>query len=733
MNIFKNRPLASVCAFFLLTFYTSYYIGSSIKPIICAVGLLLGLLLIIKNRYTAAVLITVSLSLLFGYFYFNVYIASSQKLVGKNIDATYEVVDISYQNDGIVYFDAKDTERFSPTVHLTLKNPNDKIGKGDIISASVLFSDIISKDDFNSERYYRSKGIFVEGVVSDYTVKGHNDHPVKDLISRCRYYCVEQFEEYTNDDASALLSALTLGDKSNIDGSIIRDFSRTGISHMLAISGMHLSVIMGMFMAFTSLFSVDRRISTILIMLICIFFILLSGASLSVLRAGSMFLIMLAGRLFRKMKDSLTSLFFGVSVIVLISPSSVFDAGLILSFTSTLGILIVLPSYLLKVARIENITLPKKLFYGMVTAVLTTLSAMAFSFIPLIYYFDNISLVSVLANLLISPIMSVVLCFTAILLCVSWFDMFAWMIGEMINGYVWIIYKITAVISSVPNASVSLKHPFTVYTYFAVIVGIVILILFRKKNAYLMPYLCWFATFVICLNLYNFSYSDSSDVLFYSESGSDAVLLRNKSGCVYLDLGIGSLAAERRAFNMLKNELYSFELDYWIIADYESVSWRGLSEALNEYYVRNIVIPVPHDGLDKVVADEIKQYAEKENVKIIWFEYGKSFVCNGNIFSLYAPLTFEKSSSVILCADIMCNDEKISYYGKGYFEYALINEGSDYIYIGEYGSKRKQKAAPELICDHAIIGQNNITASSNIKGKTTLLTDDDNFLKFRIG
>lgn len=733
MNIFENRPLATVSAVFLGSFFVSYYLPLFLKIIICAVVFALGLLFIKKKRFVTIACVTVIFSLLFSCVYFDLYIASSQKLIGQTVDMTFEVTDISYQNEGIVYFDAKETECIKPELHFVLENPYDEIKTGDIISATAVFSEIESDEEFDSKQYYRAKGIVVQGGISQYTVTGHKNHPVKDIISSCRNYCVSEFSEYTNEGATALLSALSVGDKSKIDGSIMRDFSRCGISHMLAISGMHLSVIMGFFIVLSDFLPFDRRISTVLIMLMCIGFILISGTSLSVLRAGSMFIIMLIGRLLRRMSDSLTSLFFGVSLIVLFSPSSIFDVGLILSFTSTLGIVIILPPYLLKIARIENLTLLKKLCSVVVSSVLTTFAAMAFSFVPLVCYFDNLSLVSVLANLVISPFMSILLCLIPIFLCVSYIPNVAWIIGDIINIYVSVICKLTALISSIPNASVSLDHPFVIYTYISVIAGIVILLFVRKKNAYLLPYLCWITTFVICFNVYNFSYFDSSDVLFYSEAGSDALLLRNQKGCVYLDLGRGSLAAERRALNRFKNELWSFELDYWIIADYSSVSWRSLSEISNSYYVRNMVLPIPEDKTDKVVADEIQYYSEKENFDIVWFEYGKSVTCNGNEFTVFEPITFENSSSVILSADIMCNNEKISYYGKGYFDNDAVRENCDYLYIGEYGSKRKQKSAPVLDCKYSIIASNNEMASANIKGKSILLTDDNSFVKFRIG
>ncbi len=733
MNIFKNRPLALISAVFLGTFYISFYLAVKLKLIICTLVFVFGLLFIIKKRFLTIACITVTFSLLFSFAYFDLYIASSENLIGQTVNMTFEVVDISFQNEGVVYFDGKEIDSNKPKLHFTLDKPENVIHQGDIISATVSVLQISSDDGFNTEQYYRSMGIVAEGNISQYNIIGHKEHPIKDLISACQKYCVNEFAEYTSDETSALLSALSIGDKSDIDGSILRDFSRCGISHLLAISGMHLSVIMGLFVVLLDLLPIGRRVSSVIIIVICIGFIMLSGASLSVLRAGSMFIIMLFGRLLRRMSDSLTSLFFGVSIIVLFSPSSVFDVGLILSFTSTLGIVIILPLYLLKLARIENLTLLRKLWSVVKVSVLTTMAAMAFSFVPLVCFFDGVSLVSVLANLVISPFMSILLCLIPIFLCVSYIPALAWMIGEIINIYVSVIYSITALISSIPNASVSLDHPFVIYTYASVIVGIIILFILRKSYAYLMPYLCWLTAFVVCFNAYNFLYFNSSDVVFYSEAGSDAILLRNQKGCVYLDLGRGSLAAERRSLAKFKNELWSFELDYWIIGDYSNVSWRGLSEVMNEFYVRNIVVPIPENAIDKVITDEIRHYSEEEGVKMIWFEYGKSFVCNGNSFTVYKPITFDNSSAVILSADVLCNDEIISYYGRGFFDNDVIRESCDYVYIGEFGSKRKQKSAPVISCEYSVIAENNDIASSNIKGESTFLTDESNFVKLRIG
>lgn len=736
MNIFKNRPLAFLCAVYITTFFISFYISSRVKAVIIAVDIIVGAFLIVKRKYLSAVCICMMLALLYGYLYFDVYVDNVKALAGSETNVSFEVVSISFINDDIAYLDGKlitEDGNNNTVCHFTASRPGD-IKTGDILNADVKFTDIVCVDGFDAEQYYHSKNIWIEGKIESPVVTDHSKHPIRNMIEAIREYCSRSFSKYTDEGTAALLNALSIGDKSGIDDSVRRDFRRLGLSHMLAISGMHLAVIMGCITAFTDILRLNKRICSVIVSLLCFSYIFISGVAASVVRAGIMFILMSLATLVRRKGDSLTNLFVTVFLIITVSPSGIFDVGLILSFTSSLGIIVIVGSFMRSERSENGPMLLRKAGMVLITPILTTLSAMGLSFIPLIGFFDEVSLVSVISNICLIPFITVLLFILPCFLLVSFFPLLPALIGVYLDLVVYIIYRIVEVLSAIPNASINLNYPFFPYTFIGFGIGAVAVFVIRKRNAYIMPYLCWFLALCVCVISYNFSFGNASDVVFYSESGSDSILIRNGASSVYLDLGRGSNAAQKRAFNCIDDELYTKEINAWIITCYSNDAVHNVSDYLNEYYVRNIFIPYPENAYYELCAEEIKYYADKENVDIYYYRYGEEFTCNKNLYTVYSPITFDDSSVMIPSVDVRCNGETVSYYGCGYFDHGEARGDCDYLYLGEKGSKRKQKNSPAINAEYAVIAENNETAVQNVTaGEELLLTDEDKLLKIRIG
>ena len=727
MNFFKNRPLAICCFIFLCVYYLSYYLPPWVKLIIIAVSVVVGVVFFRRRLFVTVCSLSVAAACVFGYFYYDVHVSNASEMPCE-ATVEFEVLDISFSNDSIAYVDGKSTDGYK--VHYTVLGSSE-ISAGDVIRGEVVYKNIEQTDDFDVERYYNSKDIWLEAEVENPETVGHNDSIIRNFISSVHGFCADAFSNYTNEETSGILSALSIGDRSELDESITRDFRRAGLSHMLAISGMHLSVIMGCIVMFADLFSLDKRWSSAVVIVICICYIFIAGASSSILRAGIMFIIMSMGSLFRRPSDSLTNLMLSVTLIVLFSPSAVFDTGLILSFTATLGIIVVVGKYMRKVKN-ERQSLLGKLWSCILISLITTLSAHAFSFIPLLLFFDSFSVISILSNLLISPVITVILFAIPLFLAVSKIPLVAAGIGyalDLVTGVmIWTVAKIAAV----PNALVELNYPFVPFTLISIAVGIVFIFVFKKRNAYLMPYLCWFVTFIVAFSVYNINLSNKCDVVMYSEASSDAVIMRNSKGCIYLDLGKGSASSEKRAFKVIKDELYVNELDCWVITDYSNSIIKSANEHMNEFYIRNIYVPTPYDDVSKAAAEELKYNAGRENVNIVYYDYSEVLTINNIKVCINEPVRFEESSVSVPSAQIEYGGREISYVGCGYFDYGDPYEAYDILYMGECGTKRKQKESPHVTCNASFVAENNEVASKNIENDSFFFTDKDNRVKIRI-
>ncbi|MBQ4561032.1 MAG: ComEC/Rec2 family competence protein [Clostridia bacterium] len=654
----------------------------------------------------------------YGYFFYDV--QCKQSLEATDGITEFEITEITYRNDSIAFVDG--IENNGNKYHYTLYTPPE-IKPGDTIKGKAEYNQIVNDGDFDSVRYYKSKGIWLEADVSDAVITGHNKDRFKDFINHIRDYFSYTFDRFVNDDTAAVLNALSIGDTRELDRSLERDFQRAGISHMLAISGMHLSVVMGSIGLISDLLCLSRKRTAIFTSLICLCYIFIAGTSPSIVRAGIMFIIMSLGTVFDGDSDSLTNLMLSVTLMVVFSPYSVFDTGLLFSFSATLGIIVITGYYVRKNRTVfKNKTVFSRFLEWFAVPITASISAQAFCFIPVITIFDSFSLLFVLSNIVVSPIISLILFTIPLLIVLSPIPYVGLGLGFILDILAKVLKDITYVLAHIPGTVVSLDLPFVGYTYFAVIIGILLMIVVRKRFSYAMPFMCWFLCLSAMFLCYNLNYRDKCDIVLYSESSSDAVFTKTSEGNVYFDLGSGSNAAQERAFDVIEKQMYSSELDSWVITHYSDRIVNCIDDFLNEYLIREIYLPPIHDGVSKVIAEEIEYYCAKEGTNVFYYNYGERLDINGVTACIYEPIRFKNKSTVILSMEIYYADRELFYAGSGYFENSESKMEYDILFSGGFGSKKKSELQPEIDATEVILSENNRITSANINGRVTRFT-----------
>ncbi len=144
-------------------------------------------------------------------------------------------------------------------------------------------------------------------------------------------------------EEGAVTVAMLIGDKSDVDSSILNNFSDTGVSHLFAVSGLHLSVwIMSIYYVLRKI--INRKwMPEIICIIFTLIFMALTGFTASVCRAGIMLLVVLLAKAFNEDSDSLNSLGLSVFIILIFNPMSAVSVSLLLSFLATLGIIYAFP------------------------------------------------------------------------------------------------------------------------------------------------------------------------------------------------------------------------------------------------------------------------------------------------------------------------------------------------------------------------------------------------------
>lgn len=233
---------------------------------------------------------------------------------------------------------------------------------------------------------------------------------------------------------SSILKGLLIGDKSDFDDEMYNKFSNAGISHIVAVSGLHLSILVSFLMVLFDFLRVKRKLVFFIVLPFVFLFVSASGFTPSVLRASIMLVIMLLSAILSEDYNPVTSLFAAFGILLAFSPYSILSKSLVLSFSATLGILVYfryINSFLSLPfeSGIENSNKIRNLFKMSTNYLSSSISLSLSSFLGTAYFillfFGKISKVQFFTNLWIIPIVSLIFCLGYIA-CIT-FYIFPWL------------------------------------------------------------------------------------------------------------------------------------------------------------------------------------------------------------------------------------------------------------------------------------------------------------------
>ncbi|WP_166238420.1 DNA internalization-related competence protein ComEC/Rec2 [Paenibacillus turpanensis] len=196
---------------------------------------------------------------------------------------------------------------------------------------------------------------------------------------------------------SGYMKGLLLGERTDLDPEQYRDYSTIGMTHVLAISGLHVAVMLGGLMGLLRLFRMTREASYTVSMLFIPVYVLVTGASASVLRAGLMAFLGLYLLKKDRLKDGVHILCGAAILMLLWNPYYLWDVSFQLSYAVTLALMLWVPP-------IDSaLPIRRRWLRG---AIAVTTAAQAASFPLTIYYFNQLHLLSWLANFVLVPVIS---------------------------------------------------------------------------------------------------------------------------------------------------------------------------------------------------------------------------------------------------------------------------------------------------------------------------------------
>lgn len=250
-----------------------------------------------------------------------------------------------------------------------------------------------------------------------------------------------------------IAQGLVLGGSSRLEPELKNIFSRAGVLHILAVSGLHIGFIIAFIGTFLLPLPVSKKIKFFLIMFFLLFYAGITGFRPSVIRAVLMAFLFGLGYILQRQIDPVHIVNMSALILLLTNPFMLFDIGAQLSFAAVYGIVFLLPvlhRYLLS----RPMHTVSKIILG---SIATSFSAQLFVSPFLVYYFGQLPTLAVFSNLLIVPLSSIVIYLLFILLILSLvLKQGVDLISFFINHGIWLLEKISALFASLPFSLLSL-------------------------------------------------------------------------------------------------------------------------------------------------------------------------------------------------------------------------------------------------------------------------------------
>ena len=443
-------------------------------------------------------------------------------------------------------------------ISYTLQNEDEKVFLkkkfyGGEVFANVNIEELKEKTNFYSfdyKKYNENRGVFKQVKLNQ--IKNiKSEDSIVDKIKSIRAKMSLKISNEITFDKSGYFEALILGDKNYLQREDINAFKKLGISHLLAISGLHLGLLISIIYYILQKLNFSSKLIENIIIIILPCYMVISGFSSSVVRAGLMIIVYLILR--RKNIANIDSLLITFLIMTIINPLYIFDIGFELSFFITFSLLM----------STEYIKKSKnKLQSSLKISVISFLASMPI----LISNFYTVPYISVLSNIILVPIFSIIIfplvvcSYIVFLLSTTIFNILC---KPLLNIVFYIFDEIQSILLRVQPIRIGKQN---IYVIIAIYLIILFILICLNKNKYKVS-LCCLATIVSFLAVNN-TFNSSKDLFEKLEVGESQVYYLKENGVTTLINTSNNLENFYTDFRK-KDRVYDIINEYDSLLNYE--------------------------------------------------------------------------------------------------------------------------------------------------------------------
>ncbi len=632
MQVFKNRPLALAICLFVLTALAAFKTPLKIKLwgmilfiFLAVIGILLyNLKRKWQKRLSQIILccLFAALALIQSLLYFDVLVKRFEERDGERITVEGYVDEVLTSGANGSRFSVKlreiDGQRTFSNVLLETDYPS-ALQRGDSFRLTGTARRLADTLLYPEKTVLSADGYVGAVTCEDYldcTVLERRQGSLLLWVRDVRDVLSQRIEQAVGGEEGNLAVAVFLGDRSGLSGDTVLAFERGGISHLLALSGMHVSILILSLEFLLQRCRVRKQIRAITVPSVAVGYLFLTGCAASTQRAVLMICVLYLSYIVLADYDSFTALCVALFLILFSAPYAISDVSMWMSFVASAGIVIFVPAVSEWLENRFKKSYLSKAVQKTVKGVVTALAVGAFAnaaILPLsAYFFGSASLFSVVLTLVLSPVMGAALILSALSLAVPWCTPILFLSRVVLRALLQGAYRV----SEIQNALVLLNGEITV----ALIVLLsVLLILFaviylKRRGWLLLPV----GLSVVILGI---AWSDGIPtngeltVTYLRREYEEALVISRGKTAVAVDLSSGSASMGRKIGQSVL-ESGCTELEELILTHYHPQTAGMIASLSSDIKIRALRLPLCSGEKETAIADRLEQEAEIHGISV---------------------------------------------------------------------------------------------------------------------
>lgn len=560
-------------------------------------------------RIMAVILTGVAVGQLWCGIYQSVYLKDANALNGVTQEMTIRATDYSEETAYGMAVDGTLTLNNKPYQVRAYLDSGEQVVPGQQLTGDFHFR--LTTPD-GEATYHAGKGIFLLAYQRGEIAREQTSSQWQDIPAKLRLKIKDILRIYFPEDRYPFAQALLLGDTRELSYAVDTDLKVSGIRHVVAVSGLHVSILFGLISTLT----LRRRFLTALLGFPALFlFAALAGFTPSITRSCLMCALLLLSNLTNREYDGATALSFAVLVILLVNPLAAAAVGLQLSVASVAGIYLfrsrIYTWLKSKFRSVKGKSIRVRLIRWFAATVSVTLGATAMTAPLCAWYFGMVSLVSVLTNFLTLWVISGIFC-GMVGVCLLHFVLptLAGILAKAVAIAIGYVLWVSHTLAEFPMSAIYTASPYT--AAWLIFTALLLLIFLLSKNRRPAVFGCC-AVLGLCLTLAaGWIEPTLNDVRFsvLDVGQGQCLLFQTEGKNVLVDCGGDSdtEAADLAAETLLSQGID--HLDVMILTHLDEDHTGGAEKLLTRMDVELLIMPYMHSTMDTGRADTVVYAAD---------------------------------------------------------------------------------------------------------------------------